>query len=246
MSGLAWMPILMYHRIVEHEPSHDPDRICTSVARLESHFAWLAARSYLCVPIDLALRPAQPGEGRRFAITFDDAYEETLRLALPVLQAHALPATVFVVSGLVGGRSVWNHEPSRLLSYRELLDLHSAGLFIGSHSQSHRRLSTLALSEIRQEVADSRHELEQLLGTAVRFFAYPYNDLDERVLAAAGSAYTGAVGGRAGEHSPHNLHRIDAARMTTRQLALHVSGIHRWVRKQSMPGPLRRLSARLA
>jgi peptidoglycan/xylan/chitin deacetylase (PgdA/CDA1 family) len=236
----------MYHRIVEHEPSHDPDLVCTSVARLAGHFAWLAAHSFLGVPVDLALRPAQPREGRRFAITFDDGYEETLRLALPLLQAHALPATVFVVSGLVGGYSVWNREPSRLLSHRELLDLQSAGVFIGGHSRSHRRLSTLSVSEIRDEVAGSRHDLEQLLGAEVRFFAYPYHDFDERVIAAARSAYCGAVGGRAREHGHYNLHRINAARMTTRELALHVSGIHRWVRKKPLPVSLRRLAARLA
>ena len=244
MNSLPWMPVLMYHRIVEQEPSHDPDHICTSVTRLDGHLAWLAAHSFLGVPVDLALRPAEPGEGRRFAITFDDGYEETLRLALPVLQAHALPATVFVVSGMVGGHSAWNHEPVRLLSRVELLELQSAGIFIGSHSRSHRRLSTLAPGEIQQEVAVSRIDLEQLLGAPVRFFSYPYHDLDEKVLAAAKTAYSGAVGGRAGQQSRYNLHRIDAWRMTTRELALHVSGIHRWARTQPLPSQLRRLAAR--
>jgi peptidoglycan/xylan/chitin deacetylase (PgdA/CDA1 family) len=240
------MPILMYHRIVEHEPLYDPERICTSVARLNAHLAWLAAHSFLGVPLDLALRPAQPGEGHRFAITFDDGYEETLRLALPVLQAHSLPATVFAVSGLIGGRSVWNREHARLLSRKDLLDLQSEGIFIGSHCRSHRRLSTLEPREIQNEVAGSRDDLEELLGARVRFFSYPYHDLDQRVLEAVESNYSGAVGGRSGLHGPYNLHRIDAWRMTTRQLALHVSGIHRWARRKPLPAPLRRLGARMA
>jgi peptidoglycan/xylan/chitin deacetylase (PgdA/CDA1 family) len=240
------MPILMYHRVVEHEPLYDPDRICTSVARLNAHLAWLAAHSFLGVPLDLAARPAQPGEGRRFVITFDDGYEETLRLALPVLQTHSLPATVFAVSGLIGGRSVWNREHTRLLSRKDLLDLQSDGIFIGSHGRSHRRLSTLALSEIQEELAGSRHDLEQLLGAPVRFFSYPHHDFDERVLAAVESTYSGAVGGRAGLHGLYNLHRIDAWRMTTWQLALHVYGLHRWARRQPVPAAVRRLAARLA
>ncbi len=241
------MPILTYHRIVETEPLHDPDCVCTSVARLEAHLDWLAAHSYAGVPIDLALRPAQSGEGRRFAITFDDGYRETLRLALPVLEARSLPATVFIVSGVVGGSASWNHEPEQLLTSSELLDLKSAGIFIGSHSQSHRRLSTLGPEEIRQEVAGSRADLEQLLGSTVRFFCYPHGDFDARVLAAVADArYTGAVGVRSDENHRYNLHRIDAWRMTTRQLGMHVSGVHRWARRQPIPGAIRRLAARLA
>lgn len=240
------MPILTYHRIVEREPLHDPDRVCTSVARLEAHLDWLATHSYAGVPIDLALRPAQPGEGRRFAITFDDGYRETLRLALPVLQARSLPATVFVVTG-TGGSAVWNREPEPLLSRSELLDLESAGIFIGSHGRGHRRLSTLGPEEIRQEVAGSRQDLEQLLRAPVRFFSYPHHDFDGRVLTAVAEArYAGAVGGRSGEHNRYNLHRIDTWRMTTRHLALHVSGVHRWARRQPLPGAIRSLAARLA
>jgi peptidoglycan/xylan/chitin deacetylase (PgdA/CDA1 family) len=247
MTQLPWMPILTYHRIVETEPLSDPDRVCTSVARLECHLDWLLARSYAGVPIDLALRPAESGEGRRFAITFDDGYEETLRLALPVLQARSLPATVFVVSGCIGGSAVWNHQAAPLLSRDELLYLQSNGIFIGSHGRSHRRLSTLSSEEIREEVFGSRDDLEQLLGTPVRFFSYPHHDLDGRVLAlAAEAAYAGSVGGRSGVHGRYNLHRIDAWRMTTWQLALHVTGLHRWGRRQPLPRAVRQLAARLA
>lgn len=244
MTEFPWMPILMYHRIVEREPLSDPDGICTSVARFDAHLDWLASRSFLCVPVDLALRPARAGEGRRFAITFDDGYEETLRLALPVLEARSLPATVFVVSGQIGGRALWNHEPQKLLTRDELLALQTAGIFIGSHGRTHRRLSTLEDREIPDEVSRSRGELEQLLGAPVPFFSYPHHDFDERVLLSVRRTYSGGVGGRSGVHSVHNLHRIDAGRITLRQLALHVYGIHRWARRQALPTPLRRLAAR--
>ncbi|TMC81951.1 MAG: polysaccharide deacetylase family protein [Chloroflexi bacterium] len=245
MSELTWMPILMYHRIVEQEPPVDPDRICTSVGRLADHLDLLAAHDFAAVPLELACRPPEHGEGRRFAITFDDGYEETLRLAQPVLEARSLPATVFVVSSMIGGNATWNDEPRPLLTRTQLLDLHASGMFIGSHGRNHRRLSTLEPPAIQDEVQGSREELEQLLGVAVRFIAYPHHDLDARVAAAAASAgYAGAAGGRAGRHERYNLHRIDAGRMSTRELLLHASGLHRWARRQPMARAVGRAAVR--
>jgi len=244
---LKWMPILMYHRIVEQEPLVDPDRICTSVGRLAHHLDWLAAHDFSAVPLELACRLPEHGEGRRFAITFDDGYEETLSLALPLLEARSLPASVFVVSSLIGGKATWNAEPQQLLTRTQLLELHSSGIFIGSHGRTHRRLSTLDPGAIRDEVQGSREELEHVLGSPVRFLAYPHHDFDSRVAAAAEEAgYYGAAGGRAGNHEPYNLHRIDAGQMSTRQIQLHVSGLHRWARRQPIARAVRQAAVRFS
>ena len=237
----------MYHRIVEREPASDRDGVCTSVDRLAAHLDWLAEHDFAAVPLELACRDAHSGEGRRFAITFDDGYAETVDLALPVLEARSLPAIVFVVSGLIGGRAEWNAEPQRLLSRTELLELSAAGMLIGSHTSSHPRLSTLANDAIEREVRGSRQELEDVLGRQVRFLAYPHHDRDERVVEAVASAgYTGAAGGRDGSHAIYNLHRIDAGRMSTRELSLHVSGVHRWARRQPLVRAVRKLTMELA
>jgi peptidoglycan/xylan/chitin deacetylase (PgdA/CDA1 family) len=207
----------------------------------------LAHKGFAGVPLELARSDAQPGEGRRFVITFDDGYAETLDVALPVLKARSLPAIVFVVSGLIGGRATWNADPQRLLSRAGLLELDAAGVFIGSHSRTHPRLSTLGNDAIDEEVRGSRQELEDLLGREVRFLAYPHHDRDERVVAAVEKAgYAGAAAGRQGNHARYNLHRIDAGRMSTRELALHVSGVHRWVRRQPFARAIRDLALRLS
>lgn len=45
---------------------------------------------------------------------------------------------------------------------------------IGSHSKSHASLPDLSPSEQRQELADSKAALEEVIGRPVRSFAYPY------------------------------------------------------------------------
>lgn len=65
---------------------------------------------YAFVDMDEAIeRIARPSSGERFAtITADDAYRDNLTEALPVLEKHSAPITVYVAPGLVEGAvDVW-------------------------------------------------------------------------------------------------------------------------------------------
>jgi peptidoglycan/xylan/chitin deacetylase (PgdA/CDA1 family) len=56
-----------------------------------------------------ALRAGGPLPSRAVALTFDDGYEDNLRLAVPLLEELRLPATFFLVPGLLSGdvRAWW-------------------------------------------------------------------------------------------------------------------------------------------
>jgi peptidoglycan/xylan/chitin deacetylase (PgdA/CDA1 family) len=243
-ASLRWMPILTYHSIGETEVAGDPWRGCAR-RRLVCHLDWLERHGWSAVPLELALRPS-PGERRTVAITFDDGYRDMLEVALPELEARALPASVFVITGRIGGRSDCVRDPRPLLSRGQILELHARGVLVGSHGHTHRRLSTLSEGEIREEVAGSKARLEDLLQAPVHAFCYPHHDHDARVVAAVARAgYRFALGGRDAPHAPLHLQRIDAASLSERQLWLHVTGVHRWARSRPLPRPLRRLARRL-
>jgi peptidoglycan/xylan/chitin deacetylase (PgdA/CDA1 family) len=74
-------------------------------------------------------------------------------------------------------------ESARLLTLEELQVLAQHPLVtIGAHTVSHPRLSSLGEAEQRQEIAQSRHQLEKWLGKEVTVFAYPFGqktDYDE-------------------------------------------------------------------
>jgi peptidoglycan/xylan/chitin deacetylase (PgdA/CDA1 family) len=65
-----------------------------------------------------------------------------------------------------------SHRP---LSAMELVQLASGGLAeIGSHTATHRRLSQVSASDQLWEMATSQAALEELLGSPVRLFSYPF------------------------------------------------------------------------
>ncbi len=235
----------MYHRVAKQEEGHGGDQFVTTVVRLQRHLAWMSHLAYDAVPLDSLFRQPNGTGKRRFAITFDDGYVDNLELALPVLRARSAVATVFIVSDRIGGHSTWLKRSHRLLSKEQILELHRAGVVIGSHARTHRRLTQLPDAELWSEVAGSKACLEDLLGAPIDAFSYPHNDADLRVMEAVRKAgYAVAVGGNKLPHQAHHLHRIDAARLNELQLLVHVTGLHRWARSQPVPKPLRSLARR--
>lgn len=96
--------ILLFHRIADDADSFQH---CMPVALFDQLCAHLQ-RHYEVVPLgELA---ATVGRGRlpggMVALTFDDGYADSYRLALPVLRRHGLPATVFITTGAIG-----KHQP---------------------------------------------------------------------------------------------------------------------------------------
>ena len=164
--------------------------------------------------------PAQTSADRLVAFTFDDGFASVARNAAPVLAAHGLPATVFCVAGHIGGRNDWASNPSggvdsALVSADDIEELVSAGFEIGSHGFEHLPVPEASGAALEQEITGSKDALEQLTGTEVRSYAYPYGALPraevrsrvERTYAAACTTRVGLVGSRPDMHA---LPRVDA------------------------------------
>ena len=98
--------VLIYHRVAT--PATDPWGIAVSPENFAAHMAVL---SQFGVPRSLGdfadrLRFAKRPE-RSIVVTFDDGYADNLG-ALRILEAHRIPATIFVVSRAVGNpRAFW-------------------------------------------------------------------------------------------------------------------------------------------
>lgn len=120
---------------------------------------------------------------RPVVITFDDGYENFSEFAWPVLQHYGFPATVYLVSRLVGRRAAWldkDMADASLMDAPTIRRLRAEGVSFGSHTLTHCRLSKLDEKHQRAEIFDSKAELEDMLGEEMPDFCYPYGDYDIR------------------------------------------------------------------
>jgi peptidoglycan/xylan/chitin deacetylase (PgdA/CDA1 family) len=114
------------------------------------------------------------------AVTMDDGYRNCTLAILPVLKAHDIRATAFVIGARLAGGLLSDRMPTPegqnklYLSAAELAEWQRAGMDVGSHSQTHRRLSTLSPEDIVWELDTSRRKLEAAAGVAVTDFAVPW------------------------------------------------------------------------
>jgi peptidoglycan/xylan/chitin deacetylase (PgdA/CDA1 family) len=128
------------------------------------------------------------------AITFDDAFENFRRSALPVLKAHSLPATVFAVSGYVGKRNAWQQPfgipDAPLMNWTGIRECSDAGIEIGCHTVSHPRLPDLTPEALDTELRESKNSIEQCTGRKVDTVAYPYGALNQMTRDCAAQYFT--------------------------------------------------------
>jgi len=118
------------------------------------------------------------------AVTFDDGFLDTYRVALPVLEKYRVPATVFISSLIpdAGNHSYMNWDEVRALSSHQLFT-------IGSHGRTHSPLTALGETDIGDELRRSKAEIEARITRKAGLLAYPFgihNDLIVRTARESG------------------------------------------------------------
>lgn len=140
--GLSRVPmILMYHGVAD--VATDPYHLCVTPARFAEQMATLQRLGLRGVGIATLVDAMRAGRQRGLVgITFDDGYVNVLEAALPELKRHGFAASVYIISGRLGGTNEWDEGPAwPLLSAAQVGELAAAGMEIGSHSATHVRLA---------------------------------------------------------------------------------------------------------
>lgn len=207
LCGHARTRILTYHSI-----GHRRYEMNVTPEAFAAQMDWLSTHQQV-----ISLEQAAAGEPG-IAITFDDGYRDNLLNALPILERHRFPATLFVVSGCLGKTLPGEKEPETglLLSPDELREAFTRGLCIGGHTRNHPRLSTLDRATQTEEISGGKADLEAILHQPVTTFAYPfgsaldYTAASEEIVREAGysSAFSNRYGPVRASDAPFTLRRI--------------------------------------
>ncbi len=106
--------LLMYHRIAE--PPYDPWGLSVQPRRFAEQMRALKAfRVPLSMGEFVARLERRTLPQLAVGITFDDGYVDNLRVAKPILDEAAVPATIFLTTGSLGARQeFWWDELARL------------------------------------------------------------------------------------------------------------------------------------
>ena len=129
------------------------------------------------------------------ALTWDGPWRSLLDNGLPLFEQHRIHATVYAITGRLGGRLPGvTHD--RFCTADELARFGSAGWEVSSHTVTHPDLTTVSEARLTDEIRTAKGDLE-VLGYDVPGFAYPYfrwNPVVRRQVARS-YAYARAGGG---------------------------------------------------
>jgi len=178
------LAILSYHKIGPPGPGAWETWYYVPRRTFEAQLDLLEEVGWQVLDIGAALAAARDGSARlpeRAALlTFDDGYRSVLEHAAPLLAERGYPAVAFVPTAFVGRTSEWDSDtsepPEALCSWDELRELEALGISVQSHGVTHRAASRLGPTELDGELAGSKAQLEEELGTPVELFAFPYGD----------------------------------------------------------------------
>lgn len=116
--------------------------------------------------------------------TFDDGFEDNLTVVAPVLEEFGLKGIFFVNPAFVGLtdsnaatvlRSRYNSEVKKcFLDRAQVKNLSDRGHLVGSHGLTHERLNTEDVIILRNELEESKRQIEEITQVSCELFAYPF------------------------------------------------------------------------
>jgi len=164
----------MYHKVADDRP----DGLTVTAEMLDFQLSYLAEKGYETISfLDLkeSIETGKELPKRPVIITFDDAYENFMTHAIPILKQLKMKATLFVPVAFMGKTNLWDRGSEKILTAEELKRIQDDGsIEIGIHSFLHRSYAELALEDMKEDLENCFNTMEFHHIKTSRVLAYPY------------------------------------------------------------------------
>ena len=169
--------VVLFHHLI----SDRPHPMALSTEGFLRHLRYLK-QHYRLVSLAEGMRLLASGriEEPTAVLTFDDGYEDNFVNMRAVLRVEPAPVTMFVCPELIEKRQPFPHDVRdgrggfEPLWPAQVQRLANEGMEIGSHTRTHFDCRSTDGARLRNEIADSRQDLETLLGRPVTTFSFPW------------------------------------------------------------------------
>ena len=168
------IPVLLYHGVDSHGPK---DKYTLDAEEFERQLRWLKEKGYSTVlPRDIKRHAWGENPPKTVMLSFDDGRENNYSVVLPLLQKYGFHAIFFIVTGALGEKGI--------ITPRQLKEISSQGMEIGSHTVTHPYLDTLKDNQVEYQLQQSKIALEKITGQKVLALAPPggwFNHTTEKI-----------------------------------------------------------------
>ena len=181
--GYQTVPILAYHDFSVAKEA----LMVVRKAKFEQQMAYLKNNGYTVITLDelfdfLEYRNQLPAKS--VVLTFDDGWQAVYTIVFPILKKYNFPATLFVYTDLINGNK-------KTLNWAQVAELDRGGVDVQCHTKTHRNLSENEekkslesyVVDVKGEIFESTRIIREKLNKEVKYFAYPYGDTNNLVIA---------------------------------------------------------------
>lgn len=176
----AYVPIFMYHYVEYVQDRGDTIRQKLDIVPniFEEQIKTLIGSSYHFIFIKDIVADIQNGSDlpeNPIAFTFDDGYRDFYTSVYPILKKYKVKATIYVITGFLGRPNYMTKDMVKEVAASGLVE-------VASHTVHHPTLKNMEEISVVKELADSKKDLENLIGQPVTDFAYPYGSFNNATL----------------------------------------------------------------
>lgn len=184
--------ILAYHSVGNNNATFTVSEI-----EFRKQMSYLYDKGYKVVSLSDLIMRLKTGDdvSGLVSITFDDGYADNIENAVPILNSFNFPATIFVVTNLIGKEMINSEGFSIPILTQGSLSMGYNKIDFMPHTSNHVLLDSVSDQLFENEILDSRHCIERITAKRASIIAYPKGRSNERVKKFLQSAgFDAAVG----------------------------------------------------